>query len=82
MNKGEKDFLKVNWEQMQKKLQYSLSAEELDVSNDCYVTFGTVGLSVFKYRNKRWVRKTINNWKKLTFAEFMAKFVQVEWEKV
>ena len=82
MNKHERDFLKANWEQMQKKLQYSLSAEELDVSDGCYVTFGTVGISVFKYRNKRWLRKTVNGWKKLTFVEFMAKLEQGEWESV
>ena len=82
MNKHEKDFLKASWEQMQKKLQYSLSAEELNISNGCYATFGTVGLSVFKYRNRRWIRKIINGWKNLTFAEFMVKFEQAEWEEV
>lgn len=82
MNKHEKDFLKASWEQMQKKLQYSLSAENMDISQGCYVSFGTVGISVFKYRNKRWLRKTVNGWKELTFAGFMTKFEKTEWEKI
>lgn len=79
MNKHEKDFLKAKWEQMQKGLQYSLSAVDMDVSASCYVTFGTVGLSVSKYRNKRWIRKTVNDWKSLSFTEFMEKFEQEKW---
>lgn len=46
------------------------------------MTFGRQGMSVFKYRNKRWHRKTVNGWKELTFDEFMQKFNQVEWEEV
>ena len=82
MNKREIDFLKANWEKMQKKLEYSLSVEELDISNGCYASFGTVGVSVFKYRNKRWFRKIINHWKALSFAKFMEAFNKAEWEKV
>lgn len=82
MNKHEKAFLKANWEQMQKKLQHSLCAEELEISVGCYVSFGTVGISVFKYKNKRWFRKIVNGWKKLTFIEFYAKFEQAEWERI
>lgn len=82
MNKHDKDFLKANWDQMKEKAKWDLYKFDLDVSSSCYVTFGRQGMSVFKYRNKRWHRKTVNGWKELTFDEFMQKFNQAEWEEV
>lgn len=83
MNKHDKEYLSLNWDLMKKKAKQLGSVKFfLDISSSCYADFGTYGISVYKYRNNRWLRKIINGWKELTFDEFMVKFDQTEWEKV
>ena len=83
MNKHDKEFLSLNWELMKEKAKRLGPVKfYLDISSGCYVEFGTYGISVNKYRNKRWYRKIVNGWKELTFDEFTVKFGQTEWEKI
>lgn len=82
MNNSDIKILKENYERYKEKLKNSTYKEDMDISSSCFVSFGTYGLTVFKFNNSkcRWKKKTINDWKNLSFDEFMKKFKETEWE--
>lgn len=82
LSRNDKKTLKQNWDLMKERGERLNFKFDLDISSGCYAEFGTVGMSVYKYRNKRWYQKTINGWKELSFEQFVAKFNQEEWEEI
>ncbi len=54
----------------------------MDISSSCYVAFGIYGISVYKYKNKKWQRKIVNHWKELNWKQFIEKFNETEWEVI
>lgn len=82
MNKNDIKILKENYEHYRERLSDSKYKEDLDISSRCFVSFGTVGATIFKYKKNRWYRKIVNGWKELSFNEFMEKFNIVEWEEI
>lgn len=82
MNKNDIKILKLNYESFRKRLADSRYKEDFDISSGCFVSFGTVGATIFKYKKNRLYRKIVNGWKELSFNEFMEKFNIAEWEKV
>lgn len=82
MNKHDKEILSLNWELKKEQLKEIPYQETMDISSSCYVTFGTCGVGIYKYRNGGWNRKTVNGWKNLSFNEFMERFDAEEWEAV
>lgn len=80
MTTNDKHILDLNWEPAQYRVKVSGKAETMDISSSCYVIFGTVGITVFKYKAGKWRRKTVNYWKELSFQEFIQKFNETEWE--
>lgn len=82
MNNRDIEILKQNYERYRERLKNSRYKEDMDISSSCFVSFGTSGLTVFKFNRAkcRWKKKTINDWKNLSFDEFMKKFREAEWE--
>lgn len=82
MNNNDIKILKESYEMCKEKLNGSTYKEDIDISNSCFVSFGTYGLTVFKFNKAkcRWKKKIINDWKNLSFDEFMKKFKEKEWE--
>lgn len=82
MNNRDIEILKQNYEKYRERLKNSIYKEDMDISSSCFVSFGTSGLTAFKFNRAkcRWKKKTINDWKNLSFDEFMKKFRETEWE--
>lgn len=82
MNSGDIRILKLNYENYRQWLANVTYKKSLDISSSCYIDFGTYGLSVNKYdmSKQRWKNKIINNWKNLSFSEFMKEYKKSEWE--
>lgn len=88
LSKNDLQVLRRNWDLMQERAKVLNFCFSLDVSSSCYVTFGTFGLTVFKYdykdyrKNRRvnWYRKTVNGWKEMSFDEFLREFEELDWE--
>lgn len=81
MNSSDIKILKLNYENYRQRLANATYKESLDISSGCYIDFGKYGLSVNKYdiSKKHWKRKTINNWKNLSFPELMKEYKKAEW---
>ena len=82
MYKQEKELLKSIWEERRETLRDARQAEDTQLSESCYVSFGTYGIAVCKYRQGRWQRKIVNNWRALSFDEFLALYNAAPWEKM
>ena len=82
MSKEERAALAAVWEINRCRLADAKQAEDLELSPKCYVSFGTYGIAFCKYRQGRWQQKIVNDWRSLSFAEFLEKFNEAEWEKV
>lgn len=82
MNSDDIRILKLNYENYRQWLANVTYKKSLDISSSCYIDFGTYGLSVHKYdmSKQRWKNKIINNWKNLSFSEFMKEYKKSEWE--
>lgn len=81
MNKQEKELLRSIWEERRETLRSARQSYDTDLSSSCCVSFGTYGISVWKYREGRWQRKIVNNWRALSFDEFLAQYNATPWEK-
>lgn len=82
MNKHDTKVLRMNWEPKKNQLKNANYMESMDISNGCYVDFGTYGISVWKYLKGKWSRKIVNGWKSLSFEQFMTELNNQEWEVV
>lgn len=82
MNKQEKELLRSIWEERRETLRFARQAEDTQLSESCYVSFGTYGIAVCKYRQGRWQEKIVNNWRALSFQEFLERLADVPWEKM
>jgi len=82
MNKHDFEIIKMNWDRKREQLRDAKCAETMDVSSSCYVIFGTYGFSYCKYKNGRWQRKIVNDWKSLDFDEFIKRCEAAEWERL
>ena len=80
MNATEMAMLKEVWDNVRvnKGITYS---EDMGLSDTCYVIFGTYGMSVWKYRKKKWYRKIVNDWHNKSFDEFKQDYKTEEWEE-
>lgn len=79
MNREEIALLRDKWDSARVNKGIT-SAEDMSLSNTCFVTFGTYGMSVWKYRKNKWYRKIVNDWHNLSFADFLRKYKSEEWE--
>lgn len=82
VRKADLNHLEENWELFQEQLKESPNSLDYDLSTGCYVTFGTYGISVFKYERNHWYRATVNNWKQLSFDQFLEALASEKWEKI
>lgn len=80
MNTEEIKALSSQWEALRQKYAHASQAEDITLSDTCYVVLGTVGMSVWKYRLNKWQRKIVNRWKTLSFSEFLFEYRKAEWE--
>ena len=79
MNNKEMDKLHDMWNSAQVN-RGIVNAEDTSLSDTCFITFGTYGLVVWKYRRNKWYRKMINDWHNISFAEFKKAYKAAEWE--
>lgn len=82
MNTEERAALAAIWEDKRRDLADAKHAEDYEISAKCYVSFGTYGAAFCKFRQGRWQCKIVNNWRSLSFPEFLEKFEEAEWEKM
>lgn len=80
MNAKEMAALKEVWNSARTNRGITYS-EDMSLSDTCFVTFGTYGMSVWKYRKKKWYRKIVNDWHNKSFDEFKKDYKATEWEE-
>lgn len=75
-------LLENSWEDMRKLLASADHSHSMDLSPNCYVKFGTYGITVYKFRKQtqKWYRKIVNDWKNLTYNDFYEQFKELPWE--
>ena len=79
MNEHDKNVLRQNLERMKVWLGADNSTS-IDISSSCYAQFGTCGMTLFKWKNNAWHRKTVNYWRDMSFEEFIEQLNNQEWE--
>lgn len=82
MNRKEANILRTIWDERRETLRAARQAQDTQLSASCYVSFGTYGIAVCKHREGRWQQKTVNNWRALSFEDFMTQLNAAEWEKI
>ena len=82
MSKYDIKILSQNWEFQKKRAKELMVCFTLDLSSSCYARFGTVGLTICKYKNGKWLRKVVNGWKELSFDAFLGQLNDAEWEAI
>lgn len=82
MNEHDLSFLRMNYEIQRKRLQYDTYATKMDISSSCYAIFGTIGLKICKYKDGKWLEKTVKPWKELDWNQFVEQFNNTEWEEI
>ena len=55
---------------------------DFDITNNLWVSFGTVGLSLSKYTKRTVQEKHINSWKDKNIIEINKILNNLDWEKV
>lgn len=79
MNATEMTMLKEVWDSARVNKGIN-QPDDMNLSVTCFVTFGTYGLVVWKYRRNKWYRKMINDWHNISFAEFKKAYKAADWE--
>lgn len=81
MNNHDWAIFRMNYERVKERVNANNRSECMDISSSCYVRFGTHGLSIYKYKNCKWLSKTVNGWRSLSYEQIRPIIQSEKWEE-
>ena len=81
MNANDIAMLREIYE-LQKEMMAKCNVKtSVDLSSSCYVDFGTVGLTVYKWKKEKWHKKHINYWRDISCDEAITSLKKERWSE-